>query len=144
MSEFADEYQGSEAKGVGPGLKARILLVDDEILIRLVAREILENQGYVVQEAVDGQEGLELFLEHAHEVDLVILDLVMPRLHGYQVMDRIREVAPTVPILLSSGYTPNERPECLQATNVLGFLPKPYRSHELTTEVARLLGQTPA
>jgi CheY-like chemotaxis protein len=117
------------------------LLVEDEITIRLVAREILENVGYEVLEAVDGEEGLAMFMEHRTALDLVILDLVMPRLHGFQVMDGIRKVAPTTPILLSSGYSPEARPEVLLPTPILGFLPKPYRSKDLRAHVARLLGE---
>ena len=122
-----------------PSPKGRILLVDDDISVRFVAREVLEDLGYTVREAVDGQEGLDLFLAHANEVDLVILDLVMPRLHGFQVMDGIRQVAPRVPILLSSGYSPLERPEVMQSSDILGFLPKPYRNRDLKAQVARLL-----
>jgi CheY-like chemotaxis protein len=125
----------------GHAPKARILLVEDDVCIRLVAREILEAVGYTVAEAVDGLEGLTLYLEHPDEVDLVILDLVMPRMHGFQVMDGIRQVSLHVPILLSSGYSPVERPEVLTPTATLGFLPKPYRSKDLTAHVARLLAK---
>lgn len=121
--------------------RGKILLVEDEICIRFVAREILESIGYAVEEAVDGAEGLAKFLLNPDSVDLVILDLVMPRMHGFQVMDGIRKVAPQKPILLSSGYSPEERPEVLLPTSTLGFLPKPYRSKDLQAHVARLLGQ---
>ena len=130
----------TEPGGPGsPGAKGLVLLVEDEVSIRDVAREILEGLGFEVEEAVDGQEGLDYFLEHPKQVTLVILDLVMPRLHGFQVMDGIRKVAPAVPILLSSGYSPVERPEVLTPTATLGFLPKPYRSRDLKEQVARLL-----
>ena len=131
---------GSEAGSEPHSPRGRVLLVEDEVSIRYVAKEILEGLGYTVEEAVDGQEGLDLFLDHPGEVDLVILDLVMPRLHGFQVMDGIRKVAPGIPILLSSGYSPDERPEVLTPTATLGFLPKPYRSRDLKDHVSRLLG----
>lgn len=117
-----------------------ILLVDDEPFIREVAREILESEGYAVTEAVDGEEGLTTFLEHAGKFQLVILDLVMPRMHGFQVMDRIRQVAPHTPILLSSGYSSDTRPDVLVPSATVGFLPKPYRGKTLLEHVARLLG----
>jgi len=138
-----ETFDGREAGATPRSPRGRVLLVEDEVSIRFVAKEILEGLGFKVEEAVDGQEGLDLFLDHPGEVDLVILDLVMPRLHGFQVMDGIRRIAPRVPILLSSGYSPQERPEVLTPTDILGFLPKPYRSRDLREHVSRLLGHTP-
>ena len=131
--------EGSEAASP----RGRILIVEDEAGIRFVAREVLEAEGYRVSEAVDGEDGLAKFLETLGTVDLVILDLVMPRMHGFQVMDSIRQVAPRTPILLSSGYSPQDRPEVLVPTAHLGFLAKPYRSRELLDQVARLLAANP-
>lgn len=119
--------------------KPRILVVDDEPLIREMAREILENSGYSVSEAVDGQSGLDMFMESKGGYDLVILDLVMPRLHGFQVMDRILQVAPATRILLSSGFSPDSRPELTRPTATTAFLAKPYRSRDLLDHVRRLL-----
>ena len=137
-----DQLSGNQTVPEGPRCpvaKGLVLLVEDEVSIRDVAREILEGLGFQVEEAVDGQEGLDLFLDHPKQVTLVVLDLVMPRLHGFQVLDGIRKVAPNLPILLSSGYSPMERPEVLTPTATLGFLPKPYRSRDLKAQVARLL-----
>ena len=119
--------------------KPRILVVDDEPLIREMAREILETSGYAVTEAVDGQSGLETFLESQGGYDLVILDLVMPRLHGFQVMDRILQAAPGTRILLSSGFSPDSRPELTRPTATTAFLAKPYRSRDLLEYVRKLL-----
>lgn len=119
--------------------KPRILVVDDEPLIREMAREILEASGYDVTEAADGQSGLETFLEARGTFDLVILDLVMPRLHGFQVMDRIQRVMPSARILLSSGFSPDSRPELTRPTATTAFLAKPYRSRDLLDQVRRLL-----
>lgn len=121
--------------------KGRILVVDDEPLIREMAREILENNGYEVVEAVDGQEGLEVFMETPGGFDLVILDLVMPRLHGFQVMDRILQVAPATRILISSGFSPDSRAELTAPTATTGFLAKPYRSRDLLEFVQKLIRQ---
>jgi two-component system, cell cycle sensor histidine kinase and response regulator CckA len=120
--------------------KGRILVVDDEPLIREMAREILENFGYAVLEAVDGQAGLDTFLDTPGGFDLVILDLVMPRLHGFQVMDRILQVAPGTRILISSGFSPDSRPELTKPTPTTAFLAKPYRSRDLLEQVQKLIG----
>ena len=141
MTSLHDESENEASKGGRVLPKRSILLVEDEVSIRFVAREILEAIGYQVAEAVDGLDGLTKFLEDPDQVDLVILDLVMPRMHGFQVMDAIRKVSPRIPILLSSGYSPQDRPEVLLPTTILGFLPKPYRSKDLQNHVARLLTQ---
>lgn len=117
----------------------RILVVDDEPLIREMAREILENSGYTVAEAVDGQSGLDAFLGTPGGFDLVILDLIMPRLHGFQVMDRILQASPNTRILISSGFSPDTRPELTRTTRTTSFLAKPYRSKDLLDQVQRLL-----
>ncbi len=118
---------------------SRILVVDDEPLIREMAREILETHGFSVWEAVDGQAGLEAFLETPGGFDLVILDLVMPRLHGFQVMDRILQVAPATRILISSGFSPDSRADLTRPTRTTAFLAKPYRGKDLVDSVRRLL-----
>jgi CheY-like chemotaxis protein len=122
--------------------KGHILVVDDDPLIREMAREILENSGYSVTEAVDGQAGLEAFLERPGGFDLILLDLVMPRLHGFQVMDRILQFAPATRILISSGFSPDTRPELTRPTATTAFLAKPYRSRDLLEQVRRLLEAT--
>lgn len=119
--------------------KGQILVVDDEPLIREMAREILEGSGYSVVEAVDGQEGLDRDPEQPGGFDLVILDLVMPRLHGFQVMDQILQVEPTARILISSGFSPDSRPELTRSTQTTSFLAKPYRSRDLLEQVQRLI-----
>lgn len=119
--------------------QGRILVVDDEPLIREMAREILEGQGYAVTEAVDGQDGLDVWMDQQAQFDLIILDLVMPRLHGFQVMDRILQVAPRTRILISSGFSPDSRPELTRPTATTAFLAKPYRSKDLLERVHRLL-----
>ena len=124
---------------MGSLARGRILVVDDEPLIREMAREILEGHGYSVAEAGDGQSGLETFMDSPGGFDLLILDLVMPRLHGFQVMDRILQVAPATRILISSGFSPDTRPELTRPTATTGFLAKPYRSRDLLEQVRRLL-----
>jgi CheY-like chemotaxis protein len=137
------EPSAESAEQPQPGFpgQRRILLVDDEVFIRDVAREILESKGFKVTEAADGEEALARFLETPLAFDLVVLDLVMPRMHGFQVMDRIRQVAPRIPILISSGYSPDTRPDLLQASPFIGFLAKPYRTRELLEQVQRLLSE---
>ena len=116
-----------------------ILLVDDEKIIRDYGREVLTSQGYQVITAADGRQGLEKFQLHGPDIDLVILDLTMPRLSGREVMARIRAQAPQTRIIISTGFAADsdEAGDCLSQCQAL--LPKPYGLAELAHTVRRVL-----
>lgn len=78
-----------------------VLVIDDEAMIRLTLAAYLEDSGYCVFEAADGVEGIEFFLRH--HPDIVLTDLRMPRLDGLGVINTIRELNPTVPIIVITG-----------------------------------------
>ncbi len=119
----------------------RILLVDDEEMIRVISRTVLESAGYEVREATDGVEAVEAFREYAAEIDLVILDLVMPRLSGRDAARRLVALDPAVKILLSSGYSTDDVSDIPEA---LGLLSKPYRPSALLAAVRDALDPRPA
>jgi len=104
----------------------RILLADDEASIRELAREVLEEKGFAVVEAPDGQAALEAFEANPAAWDLAILDLVMPRLHGSELVARIERIRPDLPILLISGYSAETKPGLLDGP-LRRFLAKPFR-----------------
>lgn len=108
----------------------RILLADDEAGIRALTREFLEGEGYLVSETTDGQEALNAFESDPKAWDLVILDLVMPRVDGAEVLNRIQHLRPELPALLISGYSAAARPGLLDAPH-RRFLAKPFRLQEL-------------
>jgi PAS domain S-box-containing protein len=113
--------------------KETILLVDDEEMIRDLARQILELHGYSVVTAADGQEAIDLYLTQRGRFALVILDLTMPHLSGTEVLTRIRNVDPQAKVILSSGYPSGE------TSRASAFLPKPYRAGLLTRVVREVL-----
>ena len=119
----------------------RILLVDDEEMIRVISRTVLESAGYHVREAGDGVEAVEAFAAHAADIDLVILDLVMPRLSGRDAARRLVALDPAVRILLSSGYSTDDVTDIPEA---LGLLSKPYRPSALLAAVRDALDPRPA
>ncbi len=80
----------------------QILLVDDEDAIHLLYREELEEEGYVVHSAFNGQEAINKLA--VLTVDLVILDINMPGMNGLEALRRIKEISPTLPVILSSAY----------------------------------------
>ncbi len=119
--------------------KETILLVDDEEVILKVTREILESLGYLVMSASSGQEALSLFRENSDEIDLVILDLIMPDLKGSQTYDGLRDVNPKVKVLLSSGYSIDGQATLLIEKGCKAFIQKPYTVSELSKKVRDVL-----
>ncbi len=119
--------------------KGHILLVDDEELIRKYAVEALEYLGYRVSACSGGAEGIDLFRRHDREIDLVILDLVMPKMDGRETLKALRTINSDVRVLLSTGYSAHEIARDGAVEGVVGFLSKPYRIHDLAEIIARHL-----
>jgi CheY-like chemotaxis protein len=118
-----------------------ILLVDDEKIILDVAKNMLVRLGYCVFVANGGQEALRIISEQGNVIDLVILDLIMPKMDGRETFRRIRKLHPKIPILLSSGYAVNGQAETLMREGCNGFIQKPYSINELSQKVRRILNE---
>src|SRR5690606_29117548 len=82
-----------------------VLLVEDDDTVRALTRRVLSRQGYRVIEARNGAEALRIAEPAEESIDIVISDLVMPELGGRQLVERLRAIRPTIPVLLMSGYT---------------------------------------
>ncbi len=123
----------------GSGRGETVLVVDDERTVRVLACRILGKYGYRTLEAVDGKEALRVYRERMSEIDLVLLDMTMPRLDGAQCVRQLRAVNPRVKSILSSGYTESK------VDNAPGdaFLHKPYRPEDLARAVRRVLDGCP-
>ncbi|MDP2314539.1 MAG: AAA family ATPase [Pseudomonadota bacterium] len=117
-------------------VRGRILLVDDEEGVRSLARAVLERQGYVVEEAADGLAALGV-VERGPRPDAVVLDLVMPGLDGWRTLARIRELDPTLPVVVMSGY--DSRGGEGRPVEPDAQLAKPFRLRDLVATVARVL-----
>ncbi len=133
-------------KAVGPSepvLKAAgtILLADDEEIVRGVGQELLEALGYGVLTARDGREAIETFSKHHDEIDLVLLDMVMPNMGGGQAYDRLKEIDPEVKVLLSSGYSIDGEAGEILARGCNGFIQKPYSLKGLSEKIREILGK---
>jgi len=116
-----------------------VLVVDDESIIRDLARGALEGAGFRVLEARDGLEALEYFQPGQEPVDLVLLDMTMPRMGGAEAFRHIQALAPATRVLLTSGYTQQESMESLGDSPPDGFLQKPFRIRELVGKVRDIL-----
>ena len=116
-----------------------ILVVDDEAVMRATAAAILEDLGYVMLLADNGRTGLELFREKWNEIDLVLLDMIMPEMNGRDCFAAMKEIDPDARIILSSGFTRSDDLADLREAGLAGFIRKPYRSVALSQIVASAL-----
>lgn len=121
----------------GDRLSGRILLVDDEPAVRRVARRMLEDVGLEVVEAGDGLEALEAFRQHKEEIDAVVMDITMPRMDGYATLHEMRELDPTVRVLLVTGNVQDL--ERVENTVGVPLLTKPYRAQELQAVLSEIM-----
>jgi CheY-like chemotaxis protein len=123
-----------------------ILVVDDEELVRGMARFTLERCGYTIEMAADGRAAVEAFAARPRDFAAVLLDLTMPIMDGEQALERIRQIRPDVPVLLSSGFSEVEALRRFQDRGLAGFLQKPYTATALARKVkhaVKLNGQSP-
>jgi PAS domain S-box-containing protein len=116
-----------------------ILVIDDEETVRRFTSRALTHLGYHVSCCSDGEEGVEFFRANHAEIDLVILDLIMPKLSGDEVFNLLKAIDPDVRVLVASGFTRNGTADALISSGALGFLNKPFRLDELSREVAQHL-----
>ena len=107
----------------------KILVIDDESMLRYTLRELLMDLGYEVVEASHGKEGLEML--ERFQIDLVLLDMVMPVMSGMEVLYKMRDLQYHTPVVLSSGRARNLDLKELQDLGVEGVLKKPYRMSQL-------------
>jgi anti-anti-sigma factor len=122
-----------------PVAGARVLVVDDEEIVRTLAARMLDRLGYQVAVAADGVEALEIYRPDPSAFDLVLLDMVMPRMGGKQCLAELRRINPEVRVIVSSGYSRSDAIEAGQDSGIAGFAQKPYRLQDLGAVVERAL-----
>ena len=120
------------------GPSGLVLLVDDEEPLRLLETQMFGALGYEVLPAADGQEAVELYAARWHEIDLVVLDLTMPRMDGEQTLRELRRINPVARVIMSSGYDEQDVSARFAGKGLAGFLQKPYRLATLKETLAQL------
>ncbi len=120
-----------------------VLVIDDEVLVRQTVHDILAADGIQTFLAATGEEGLALFREHQAQIKLVLLDLSMPGMGGPETSHALRQIAPNLPVLFSSGYDQAEPSPAVWAGQPVEFVAKPYQMEKLLTAVKRQLLRTP-
>jgi PAS domain S-box-containing protein len=116
-----------------------ILLAEDNETTRMLGREILEEFGYSVIEAIDGEDALEKFRAQSGRISLVLLDVIMPKMNGREVYDAIRSIAPDMRILFCSGYAKDVVVNQGGVERWMDFLPKPFTPKELLMKIREVL-----
>ncbi|OPY09126.1 MAG: Blue-light-activated protein [Syntrophaceae bacterium PtaB.Bin038] len=116
-----------------------ILLVDDDEVLIGVIREILESAGYRVLTAFNGREALEIYEAWRGDIDLVMLDMIMPGMGGAETYRELRGMDPKVPVLIVSGYSLPDQIRDLLAQGCRGFLQKPFQIPELFEAIRRAM-----
>ena len=116
-----------------------VLVVEDEPVVRRLARTALEESGYHVMEAEDGAEALALLAGANGKIDLVLSDVVMPRMGGKALDEAIRRLRPSLPLLLMSGHPGEEVAEHGRLNHTSSFIQKPFSPPELAQRVRAML-----
>jgi two-component system, cell cycle sensor histidine kinase and response regulator CckA len=135
-----DEHDRGDTRPHSRG-RETILLVEDEQPVRKFVRTMLEKQGYKVVEAADPEEALRLAADRSHEFDLLLTDVIMPRLNGPELARKIEESRPGLPVLFMSGYTDR----AIRLQDRIGgeatFIQKPFTPAALGQKLRQLLAR---
>lgn len=116
-----------------------ILFVDDEEMIREMASEMIKMLGYSVVTSKDGRDALDYYQTHAREIDLVVLDLIMPRLGGYDCFEAMKTINPKLKAIASSGYVINDEVNKMLDHGALGFIHKPFSITDIAKAIKAAL-----
>lgn len=121
------------------GIARCALVVDDQPMIRRLIDEFLRTLGFDVFTAADGRAALELFQTHSKDIDVIVLDMMMPGMGGAEALPEIRAIKKDVPVVLLSGFFNSDLPRETGDAHT-AFLPKPFQTSELAAKVLELLG----
>ncbi len=116
-----------------------ILLVEDEEMLRSLAKMVLKGKGYNVVTASDGKEAVRMFMLRQNDIDLVLSDLGLPKFNGYDVLKQVKRIKPTVKFIIASGYIdPSEKSKILKS-GARAFIQKPYVPNEMLRKIREVL-----
>ena len=137
VSETEDQFRFKIYNSTGPN--ELVLVVDDEQNVNLMIQGALIDQGYRVVCAKDGLEALKIYKRLKEQINLVILDFLMPIMDGSEVFEELRAINPRVAVVLSSGYTELDNMKIMLAKGLRGFIPKPFTREKLLLQVRTTL-----
>ncbi len=132
-------FEESEIDTIGlPQGSGHILIVDDEEMVRVVLEKMLTQLGYTITTMEDGIQACDWFARHSTEVDIVIVDMTMPLLSGWECMQRLRTVNPLVPVLMSTGHSRDVFADLISENDRVGIIQKPFQMQKLAEAVASM------
>ncbi len=133
-ADLSDTQASRDLTGAGT-----VLLVEDEDPVRLFSARALRNKGYKVIEAKSGEAALEVITTGAEKVELLITDVVMPKMDGPHLVKQVRELHPDMKVIFISGYTEDAFRKRLDRDSDIHFLPKPFSLKQLATKVKEVM-----
>lgn len=139
---FPSSSEKEEQQKKPPSLyhgNGHILLVDDEEVMRITGEALLGSIGYEVSLAKNGREGIEIFSKNPHSFDLVILDMIMPVMNGRDCFFKMKKIRPDIPVILASGYSPQEDIKEMEAQGLDAFLRKPFKRNHLSQCIRQII-----
>ncbi|MBD3393727.1 MAG: response regulator [Chitinivibrionales bacterium] len=146
----AREAPARESTGMVPlasqpgGEKGHIVVVDDEPIVRQLCATILGDFGYTVTAFADAREAVAFYRAHVREVDLAIVDMIMPHMSGSECFAELLKVNPKVKVILATGYDVSERTQKVLTKGISGFLQKPFKESSLVKMVEEVLSRDTA
>jgi DNA-binding NtrC family response regulator len=120
--------------------RGSILIIDDEEVIRILGKDVMEVYGYEVHIAMNGIEGIRIFRENKDRINLVILDMVMPEKSGRQTFKEIKAIKAETKVILCSGYGKEHYIQELIEEGAAGFLQKPFHHMDLVNKIKEAMG----
>ena len=126
LDELVKEFEQQKENAGELVHKPVILVIDDDALVRDLAEEILVEFGYKVITAIDGESGIQTYLENKEIISLIILDLMMPGMGGRRCLEEFLRIKPDIKVVIASGYSETERVKKAQQLGAGKYVKKPY------------------
>lgn len=144
VAKTGETSSGIPARGKAIRGTGRILVVDDEEVVRDVAQEMLSELGYIVLSACDGLEAVELYKNSTEEIDLALIDMIMPNMGGRECFLELKKLNPEIRAVLSTGYGRDGAVQEILDAGMSGFVQKPYRLDQLSAVISATLKGEPS
>lgn len=119
--------------------KRLILVIDDDEIVRVLLSKMLEREGYSVIACADGLEGISIFRQYKDEIDMVLLDMIMPGMNGAETFMELKKLSNSIKALILSGYTKDDAVQQIMDNGGCGFIQKPVTHTRLFSEIERII-----
>ena len=116
-----------------------ILLVEDEEMLLDLVKTVLEEQGFHVLAAKDGEEALDVYTHHKDEIAVVVSDMGLPKLGGWEILHKMKEINPDAKVILASGYSDPKIKSQMLKQGAKDYVSKPYDTDEITRKIREVI-----